>query len=202
MKTYAQILSLKKIQIIKHVKKRRYKVLTPLCSVVIVCLITLFTLGGTRLSNICNSMCYIYNPVNSLYSDNSNIIFTGVNVLTKESLDFVIPITSGESSVDEFGNVMIVVKNSIMVKSIESGVVEDVGVTLDGVKYIKILHAIDTHSLLENLSFVGVKKGDIIKKGQDIATAKEGDRVTLKLYDGEMQIKNLKVHQSKIICEK
>ena len=94
-----------------------------------------------------------------------------------------------------------VVNNSIMVKATEGGVVEEVGTTLDGVKYIKLKHALDVHSVVENLDIVGVAEGDIIKKGQDIATAKVGESIVLKLYLGDSQITNIKINQSKIIWE-
>ena len=201
MKSKVQILSIKKNQIICKVKQRKLRLVMPLCSFLVVGFVAFFTLGGTSISQICNSMCYIYNPVNSLYSDNSNIIFTSANAIDRESLNFVIPITGSEYSVKSSGDIRIVVDKSIMVKSIENGVVDEIGVTLDGIKYIKVLHCMNIYSLIENVGIVGVEEGDVIKKGQDIATAREGDVVTLKIFDGDIQLSNIKINQSKIICE-
>ena len=36
------------------------------------------------------------------------------------------------------------------------------------------MHCVDICSLIENVDILGVAIGDVVKKGQDIATAKEG----------------------------
>ena len=197
-----QILSVKRNQIIRKVKRKHLRMVTRLCLVAVISFVTFFSVGGVGVSQLCNSMCYIYNPVNSLYSDNSNIIFTNVNAINKEILDFVVPITGAESHITARGDIEFTITNSIMVKTIEGGVVEEVGTTIDGVKYIKILHSLDVYSLIENVDILGVSKGEIVKKGQDIATAKVGHVVVLKLFDGNTQINNLVIKHSKILWEK
>jgi len=199
MKSNVQILSIKRNQIIRKVKKKNLKVLIPLCFSVVVGIVSFFSINGVSINQICSSMCYIYNPVNSLYSDSSNIVFTSVYSIKKESLNFVVPIMSSQPTINANGDINIVVGNSIMVKSIENGVVEEVGTTNDGVKYIKVFHCLDVYSVIENIDIVGVKVGDVLKKGQDMATAKQGNTVTLKLFEGDHQINNLEIHQSKIV---
>jgi DNA-binding protein len=95
----------------------------------------------------------------------------------------------------------LVVNNSIMVKSSESGVVEEVGVSLNGVKYIKIKHCLDVQSVIENVDIIGVQEGEIVKKGQDIATAVEGQKIVMKLYVQDVKLTNIELNQSKIVWE-
>jgi hypothetical protein len=201
MKSSVEILSLKRNKITFKVRKRNINFILPICLTMIVGFVTFFSIGGVTVSQICSSMCYIYNPVNSLYSDSSNIVFTSIYSINKETLDFVIPIIGAHTIVEDNGDIVMTVGNSIMVKAIESGVVEEVGTTLDGIKYIKVFHCLDVHSVIENVDIVGVAVGDVLKKGQDIATAIEGSLVTLKLFDTNSQIRNLSIHQSKIVWE-
>ena len=88
-----------------------------------------------------------------------------------------------------------------MVGACEAGIVEEVGTTNDGIKYIKIKHCLDIYSLIENVDMIGVAKGEVVKRGQDIATAKTGNTVTLRLFEGDTQLTNIKVEQSKIIWQ-
>lgn len=196
----ATILSIKQNLILS--KKRNKNILLPLCSFVVVAIMLCLSIENITVQQVANSMCYVYNPVNSLYSDNSSIIFASTGVLAKENLDFSVPIISTKSYIESNGDLIFEVTNSIMIKSVESGVVEEVGVTLDGVKFIKISHTTDIYSLIENVDIVGVSEGDIIKKGQDISTAKLGEKITLKFFDKDSQINNMKINQSKILWEK
>ena len=202
MKSNAQILSLKRIEIVYKFKKNNYKNVLSICLSVILGVVMVFSMGGNNVRQVASNMVYIFDPVNSLYNDNSSVIFTGLSSKSKDSLDFVIPNTSTQIQIDELGNIMISITNSIMIKSIEGGVVEEIGVTNDGIKYIKIMHCIGVSSLIENLDVVGVVEGDCVKRGQDIATAKIGDNITLKLFNDGVQISNIKINQSKIICQK
>ena len=198
----AQIILVKHNKIIKVTHKKFYKKLMYICAIGIVAFVSIFTLGGTNIRQVGNYMGYIYDPVNSLYSDNSSVVFTSSLMYSKDKLNFTLPIVGATSSVDNKGNIQLTVKNSIMVKSPESGVVEEIGATLNGIKYIKILHAINIHSVIENVDMIGVRVGETLKCGQDIATAGEGKVVVLKIFEDSTQITNLKINQSKIIWQK
>ena len=201
MRHNVQILSIKKNVINIKFRKEMNSRLILFCIGFIAIFMLSFSFGGSTVKEVGSGMMYIYNPVNSLYNDNSSIIFTSVNAVTKDKLNFILPITGADVSLEPSGNIRLLVKNSIMVKSIENGVVDDVGATIDGIKYIKIYHTINIFSIIENVDMIGVSKGETIKKGQDIATAKEGNYVILRIFDGDNQLTNLKINQSKIICE-
>ena len=146
-------------------------------------------------------MVYVYNPISSLYSDSGNLIFTSGELFNKESVDLTLPIVSSDIEVDSTGSIHIGVVNSIMVKAPDAGVVEKVGMSLDGIKYIKINHSQSISTLIENVNIIGVESGVIVKKGQDIATACEGERIVLKVFYNGFQISNIKLNQSKVVWE-
>lgn len=196
-----QILSIKENTIRVKVKSARNSILVPLCLSTTIMFMLLFSFGGSNIKEVGSNMAYLYSPLNSLYNDSSSVAFASA-MLDKENVDFVLPMGGTVAQVGENGDICLVVNNSIMVKSCESGVVEDVGITLDGVKYIKIMHTMDIYSIVENVNIVGVAKGDIVKKGQDIATALEGETITLRLFNKGSQINNIKINQSKIVWEK
>lgn len=195
-----QILSIKKNTISIKVKSAKTSILVPLCLSATIMFMLIFSFGDAEIRTVGSNMAYLYNPVNSLYSDNSTLAFASV-LLDKESVDFVLPMTGTSAEVLANGDIRFVVNNSIMVKSCEGGIVDSVGTTLDGTKYIKIRHCLDMYSIVENVNIIGVAKGDIVKKGQDIATAIEGNIVTLKLFAQDNQISNIKINQSKIVWE-
>jgi hypothetical protein len=199
MKSIVEILSIKRNEITYKTARSGVKFIIPICIIIVIGFVSFFSINGASITQICNSMCYIYNPVNTLYGDTGNIIFTSLYSISKESLDFTLPVVSAKVQLSTNGDVEMIVGDSIMVKATESGVVEDVGVTLDGIKYIRISHSLDVDSVVENLDIIGVKIGDIVKKGQDIATAKEGSVVRLKLYDMDTQTINIKIDKSKIV---
>lgn len=195
-----KILSIKKNVINIKVRSAKMSMLVPLCMATTIMFMLLFSLGDGNIKQVGSNMAYIYSPVNSLYNDNSGIAFASA-MLDRESVDFVLPMSGAVAEIGGNGEIYLLVNNSIMVKSCESGVVDDIGVSLDGIKYIKIRHCLDMYSIVENVNIVGVAEGDIVKKGQDIATAVEGERITLKLYSQDKQISNIKINQSKILWE-
>ena len=150
---------------------------------------------------IAEKMCYVYNPVNSLYNDNSDAIFTNGIFSEKEKLNLVLPIKGAVAEVLSDGTIQFEIMDSIMVVACESGVIDEVGITTDGVKYIKIKHKLDVTSLIENVDIIGVQRGDMVKSGQDIATVKKGEFVRFQLWQNGIIVSNLKLYQSKILWE-
>ncbi|MBQ7351700.1 MAG: hypothetical protein IJW59_02390 [Clostridia bacterium] len=198
-----KILSVKQNRIICRVKSKNSKLLIPFCLSIIIAFVVMFSFGGVDVQSVGGRMGYVFDPVNSLYNDNGSIVFTSAGYyVSKEKLDFVIPMLGASMTIDESGTIDIVVGNSIMVKAIESGVVEDIGISLNGIKYIKIRHSKDIVSEIQNVDIVGVNVGASVKKGLDIATSKENTHIFVKIFDCEKQVKNIKIIESKIIWEK
>ena len=193
---YAVIVSINKIEIKNKPQKKFSYNKSKLFILPIIALICIFAILG---SDIRNNVVHVYNPVSSLYNDDSKAIFTSAQ--GKNWADFVLPVVTGEVSI-ESGNVYMTVTNSIMVYSVEDGIVQECGTSLDGIRYIKVKHSSDILSIITNVDIIGVKQGDIVKRGQNIATCIVGEIVTLQLYDGDSQIVSLSISQSKLVWKK
>lgn len=191
-----QILKITKTEIIIKKPRKPRRVMLP---VIISIVILTAVLSMEGLSSLASGMAYIYNPVSSLYNDTGDIVFTNSVVVEKEMLDFIIPIKGGKVEVDASGNISFYVENSIMVKSPEAGVIDDIGFSNDGKKYIKIRHTIEMYSIISNVDIIGVSQGEVVKKGTDIATARENEIVSMQILENNMPLSNIKVNQSKII---
>ena len=196
MERKVTILSIKKNEITIKIKKKHPHIMYS-CLIIFAFLLC-FTFGSRELKNIGASMSQIYNPVSSLYNDNSDVVFTNSSIT---ELNFVVPLMGANYEIASDGTIEFEVKNSIMVKACESGVIDDIGITNNGVKYIKIKHTEEIFSLIENVDIVGVQKNDIVKRGQDISTAKENSKVYFQLFNGDTKITNIKIHLSKLIWE-
>ena len=200
MKSRAEILSVKQNIINVGKKKSRHIgiIMPSVCAVIIVTILVCLSIESVGVMQVASSMYHVYNPVNSLYSDNSSLIFASTSI-SQNNIDFSVPIVTNKSEILSSGDVIFQVVNSIMVRSIENGIIEDIGITNDGIKYIKIMHSVDIKSYIENVDIVGVSQYDRVKKGQEIATAKVGENIRLKIIVNGEQIQNLKINQSKII---
>ena len=192
----AEIIGLKKneIKYTNRVKKKRNFFVY---SFLVVCILLVFNLTSINFANL----KAVFNPVNSLYNDNSDVVFTNGQV-NGEMLNFAIPIITNKIEILNDGTVNFTVNNLIMVKSIERGVVEEVSTSNDGIKYIKINHNNEWSSVISNVDLVGVKNGSVVTKGKDVATAMVGEIVSLRIYFNGIQITDINVVDSKIICQK
>lgn len=191
----ATILKVSK-QNISLLDRKKYRSIIYVCVLFFVILSNIMLVTDKKYQIIVNSVGANGSPVNSLYNDNSDIIFTNNKIY-----DFVLPINGSIVSVQNDGNIMFDVVKSIMVMASEDGVVFQISSTLDGIKFIKIKHGDQLFSVIENVDIIGVSEGDIVKRGQDIATAKVGSSVTMRIIKNDIQITNITVNKSKIIWE-
>ena len=197
-KKRASILSVKRNEILISVKKKSLpKFMYGILVIVVLTLVFSMSSGDIRAIGI--GMSHIYNPVSSLYNDNSDVIFTSGN-LSGENLNFYVPIV-GNYEILKDGTIVFTVANSIMVKAPEAGVISDVGITNNGIKYIKIKHSESVWSLIENVDIVGVKENEIVSRGKDIATAKMGEQVCFQLFQNNVKINSVKIESTKIVWE-
>lgn len=195
-----QILSVSKNEIIIVAKKTKKRSL--ILPILTICLFVGLFLSNNYISlSLKDSVVKVFDPVNSLYSDNSEAIFTSGDIIDKDETSVTIPIKGAGYEILSDGDIEFTVGNSIIVMACSSGKVDKIGVTLDGYKYIQIIHRNGLKSIVTNIEIVGVNEGDIIKSGQDIATARVGDKVRLSLFLNDIQITNLKISKSKIIWE-
>lgn len=199
-KNKVTILSVKKNEITIRLKKKRPQVVF-YCVFFIIAFFTLIMTIDDSKNTIKNSMIKIYNPVSSLYNDNSDIVFTNGGILEKDSVNLIVPIKGSIYEIERDGTIYFDIVSSIMVVASDSGVVANCGVGLDGTKFIRIKHSLGVETLIENVDILGAKVGDIVKSGQDIATAKLGTKVRMQIFLDGTRISNIKINQSKIVWE-
>ena len=81
-----QILKITKMEI--TVKKSRKSMKFMISSIISIVILTI-ALSFEGLSSITSGMVHIYNPVNSLYNDTGDVVFTSGSIIEKEMLDFI-----------------------------------------------------------------------------------------------------------------
>lgn len=200
MERKVQILSIKKNEIVlKSKNKRRKFFIMPIIfiSFFILCFATDNSLFGEFRDNIIKA----YNPVNSLYNDNSKTIFTSGDLFEKDATNLTLPIKGASYEINSNGTIDFVVGNSIMVMACDSGRVDRVNTSLDGKKYVEISHKNGIKTIVIGVDIVGVNVGDIVKSGQDIATVNIGKKISLEIFQNDVQVTNLKIIKSKIVWE-
>ncbi|MBR4745305.1 MAG: peptidoglycan DD-metalloendopeptidase family protein [Clostridia bacterium] len=135
-----------------------------------------------------NCAIKVMTPTQELYSESGNAIFASLN----KELKIVLPIKCESYEVIDNSIVMNSVDN-VMVLSPETGVVSQVGKLNHGGKYIKIDFINGISCTIENLVVVGVKNGDIVKKGIEIATIDPNSKVIMKIFSSGGNVNNLQV---------
>lgn len=200
MERKVQILSVKKNEIIIRTKNaRRNFYILPL--VFISFFVILFSSNNSMLLEFKDAVVKVCNPVSSLYNDNSKSIFTNGDLYEKDLINLYLPIKSAGYEILDDGTIEFTVGNSIMVMAPDSGKIEKTGTTLDGIKYIEMLHKNGIVTVISGIDIVGVNNGDMVKAGQDIATTKIGKKIKLKVMQNGNVVENLKVDKSKIVWE-
>lgn len=165
--------------------------------------VALFSLGIVSFGNsqINNTYASVYNPINTLYNNFSDVIFTSssLNSIETKNLKLIVPVKSS-SIENNSGELKFLIDNSIMVKACEDGVVSGLGVLPNGEKYVEIKHNKAVTTRYSNIDITGVVINQIVKKGKDIATAKQNEYLTLSVFvDGVSQ--NLSVNKNQVVWE-
>ena len=141
-------------------------------------------------------------PITSLYSDQNDLQFTwSDSVLQDRELLFQMPIISSDVKVVD-GNLIIRSETSAIVKSIEDGIVLEVGSDLYDVRYIKVQHTSSVFSIIENLDIVAVKEGDTVTKNTILGTSKINENVIVSIYENLQKIKDITPNKNMILVTK
>lgn len=165
---------------VKHFKQNK-KMLGTIFTFVL-CLTILFSLkmiNITSVNQVINTATYIVNPINPLYFDMGNIVFTnGYNVVRLEdkNLSFVVPVIYSQTEIKD-NKIEFTIGNNPILKASENGVVSDIYYE-NNIKCIKIKHSKDTYSIIKNVDVLGVHLGAIVKQNQTIGTVKLNSIVT------------------------
>lgn len=180
--------SLKVINLIQnnyiyHYKLHTYKKKKSIVPTILIFVLSISILYSVKIfsysysEDIISTISYIQNPIDPLYSDMGDIVFTsmGEKVVLKTSLEFKIPVIYNTYLVND-NNIEFEVASPI-IYSMEKGVVSDIYVIGNNIKCVKIKHNKNTYSVIENVDILGVNIGAFVDKGQKIGTAKIGDKI-------------------------
>lgn len=171
-----------KFKKIKKVSKSLFG--TVACFLLVISLYTTFRyINEYRINEIYGMATYISNPINPLYSDMGNVVFTsndGVVILDNKQLEFSVPVIYKSYRILDKSIEFEVGENPI-ISSIEKGVVSDIYVTSNNVKCIKIKHSNNMFSIIENVDILGVNIGAMVSKNQKIGTAKNDINILLSI---------------------
>ena len=188
--------------IYRYKKTTRYKnknlVITMVMFILCISVVYGLKISTSYADDIISTISYIQNPIDSLYSDIGDIVFTsaGEKIILKKDLDFVSPIIYGNCSA--LDNCIEFDVASPVICSMEKGVVSDIYIIGNNVKCVKIKHNRNVYSVIENVDVLGVNIGAIVEKGQKLGTANIGEK--LRAYIEEFgEYKSLSIN-GKNIC--
>lgn len=168
--------------------------------------LTSFTIGlaDSSYSNVVQTTMNYFNPVNPLYNEIGKIVFAGGNSViynAEKNVTLSVPILSSNTSVNT-DSIEFEIKDSIMVMSSGDGIIEEVGTLANGQKYISIKHSKSITTRYENIEIAGVVPGEIVKSGQDIATAKIGEYVKFVILQNDATVNGLQIKNNRVEWEK
>lgn len=152
----------------------------------VACVLVMGTMFFAVFSNVnFKQVAETVNPINELYRDVQ--VATFVNA---ETLNFILPV---KSDVIENNNseLVITVTDSIMVIAPASGEITDVSN-----KSITIKHTDKISTQISGVDICGVKAKQIVKQGKEIATAKQGGKISVKVIENGKVLDGLYVYKS------
>ncbi len=134
-----------------------------------------------------SAMQSVVAPFEQLYNDTADIIFANTSGILSKDLKIILPIKCNSYEIID-GSINMVVGDNIMLISPENGVVKQTGDLLTGGKFIVITLANNFECMLENIDVIGVKEGDIVKKGKDIATCTKDKVIKMTLFENGQKL--------------
>lgn len=166
----------------KNIKHKNIKTfLYSLVSMIIVGTSFFAVLSAGDFKNVAQTV----NPINELYHDVQVATFVSSDVV-----NFILPVKSSEIE-NKNDELVISVGDSIMVIAPAGGKIVEAGN-----KVIKIRHTDSVYSLVSGVNVCGVKVGENVKQGKEIATALQGDKVTISIWENNKKVSGLYVYKS------
>ena len=169
------------------------------CLLVFTCCYTKIV-GGANAGDWYSDVGAVYNPITKLYNDEENLIFTNNDNVITNNGTFVMTLVSSSVSVVN-NQIEIIPIENIMCVAPCSGIVEEIGKTSDGNKYIKIKHSTKLSSIIEGVATFGIDKGNIVKQGENIATAEYNKKIVLSIYKNGKIVENLRLEKNRILWD-
>lgn len=152
----------------------------------LLCVVAIFSFCYlANVNNDVKSSISAFNPISELYRDIEVASF-----VSGASVNFIVPVKT-EKYVVNFDNIEFEITSSIVIYSPANGVVEEIGNYNHNAKFIKIKHADNLFSIINNVDIVGVKVGDIVKQGKTLATAQCGDMIIFSIENDNKKVEGL-----------
>lgn len=172
-----QIVSMYKHNIVyKNVKKKQLKLFV--YSLIICCVSVFMFTYLYQVNDVIKNSTSVFNPISELYRDVEVASF-----VNQGNVNFIVPIKTDNYQIN-LNNISFKVTSSIMIYSPANGIVESINNVNE--KTIVIKHSDSLFSIIKNINIVGVKVGDVVSQGKEIATAKPGDDIIFMIEsDGE-----------------
>lgn len=204
----ATIVSIRKQQIIYHNKKvgRPMGLVTSISifAVLVMCFSCLKVMDNKVINEVFHIAQNVYNPVQPLYSDNSDINFASstFTMYLKKNEDVKLTFPVRASSFEEKGEyILFTADSSIMVLSPEDGVVVAISTTADGKKYIEVKHSEGLSTRLVGMDVTGVTIGQTVKQGQELATLDDTKQLMFYVIKDGGVVPKISVEHQNIVWE-
>lgn len=204
----ATIISIRQQQIVYHNKKvgRPMGLVFSISifAILVLCFSCLKVMDNKVVNEVFHIAQNVYNPIQPLYSDNSQINFASstYSIYLKKNEDVKLTFPVRASNFEEKGDcIVFTADSSIMVLSPEDGVVTKIDVTANGEKYIEIKHSGTYSTKLVGMDVIGVTVGQTVKQGQEVATLGNSKQITLYVLQDNQCLSNIKIDQKNIVWE-
>ena len=156
--------------------------------------------GGSSVNEWYTEVSSVYNPITKLYNEEDNMIFTNNDNIIISNGVFVLPLFS--SKVDIVNNqIEIMPIENIMVVAPCAGIIEEIGKTSEGKKFIKIKHSTKITSVIEGLETFGVEKGNVVKQDETIATAGCKNKIVFTVFKNGKNVENLRIDKNHVLWD-
>lgn len=205
MVSKAEIVAIYRVSIMEQTQSKSsntiYKKLAYLSLVIMLVLVCGIGVINNEHIDVVNNIKYIISPITSLYSDKNDLQFTwSDSFVVEDGYEFYLPLMSNNIKIVD-GNIIIQASLSTIIKPIESGVIESIGDSIDGVRYIKIKHSENLYSIIENIDIISVHTGDYVTRDTIVGTSNINDSIICSLYKDDSRLKNISIYKNKILVD-
>lgn len=142
----------------------------------------------------------IFNSFGSEYKNfqdsDAVFVFNEKNYFKNKELKLVLPIECDYTL--ENGVFSFKASENFTIKSSGDGIVKEVGVMENGLKYVLIKHSNNIYTRYENLKIVGVGKNFLVKNINCIGTSSVDNPLKFMVYNNDKIIENIKIENGEI----
>lgn len=184
------------------VKKRTILVFFVVFLLIFTHFLCYFNVSGykTTIKNIFSGVINAFNPDDIVSEEDNNFFFVfNINeYINLGSQKPLLTMPSDEEVVIENGVVTFKIKENLTIKSAGAGIVRDVGILENGLKYIEIRHSGNIVTRYENLKIVGVGINFNVRKISIVGTCEAETDFIFKIYKNNKLIEEIEIENGEI----